>query len=70
MYYHDDAGKLRSLPSAWTSVSAVDPFVVLSAGRSPFRVSDLLELSRLMGAMDNHDNHACCRIPGKDAKHV
>ncbi|MBL7224410.1 MAG: hypothetical protein ISS72_11200 [Candidatus Brocadiae bacterium] len=67
VYYHDDAGKLRSLPSAWTSVSAVDPFVVLAAGRSPFRVPDLLELCRLMGTMDNHEG---CRMPGEDGKHV
>jgi hypothetical protein len=67
VHYHDDAGKLRSLPSAWTSVSALDPFVVLSAGRSPFRVSDLLELCRLVGAMGGHGG---CRMPGEDAKHV
>lgn len=67
MHYHDDAGKLRSLPSAWTSVSPVDPFVVLAAGRSPFRVADLLELCRVMGAMGGHEG---CRMPGEDAKHV
>jgi hypothetical protein len=67
VHYHDDAGKLRSLPSAWTSVSPVDPFVVLAAGRSPFRVADLLELCRVMGAMGGHEG---CRMPGEDAKHV
>jgi hypothetical protein len=48
VYFHDDEGRLVSLPAAWTSVFLPDPFVVISAGRSPFRVQDLLELSRLL----------------------
>ena len=67
MYYHDDEGKLFSLPSGWTSVSPADPSVVLAAGRSPFRASDLLELCRVIGAMGGHEG---CRVPGEDAKHV
>ena len=51
MYYHDEEGKLCSLLAGWTSVSPVDPFVVLAAGRSPFRLADLLELCRLVEAM-------------------
>jgi Family of unknown function (DUF5372) len=34
------------LPTSWTDVGAVDPFVALAAGRSLFRVADLLELAR------------------------
>jgi len=48
VYYHDDAGRLCSVPARWTSVSAPDPLVVVSRGRSPFRVPDLLELVRLI----------------------
>lgn len=33
----------------WTSAVAVDPFVMISAGRSPFRVADLIELTKLVG---------------------
>ena len=51
MYFHDDEGKLCSLLAGWTSVSPADPFVVVAAGRSPFRLADLLELSRLVDAM-------------------
>lgn len=51
VYYEDGEGKLCSLATAWTSVSPVDPFVALAAGRSPFRVSDLLELCRLLDGM-------------------
>ena len=46
VYYQDETGSLHSLPLAWTSLAAEDPFVSLSAGRSAFRVVDLLELAR------------------------
>jgi hypothetical protein len=48
VYFHDDTGRLVSLPASWTSVSPADPYVVISAGRSPFRVQDLLELAQLI----------------------
>ena len=51
VYYHDEAGRLRSLPLKWTSLASIDPFISLSAGRAAFRVSDLLELSRLLASM-------------------
>jgi len=48
VYFHDEDGRLRSVPAAWTSLIAADPVVVLGAGRSPFRVADLLELVALL----------------------
>jgi hypothetical protein len=39
---------LTALPAAWTDVFSPDPFVAISAGRSSFRVTDLLELVRLI----------------------
>jgi len=42
--YEDPAGRVRSLPTAWTSLAAADPFVRLSAGRSFFRTEDLVAL--------------------------
>jgi hypothetical protein len=51
VYYQDDAGVLHSVPAAWTSLAPVGPFVSLSAGRSAFRVSDLLELARLLASL-------------------
>ncbi len=51
VYYQDQAGALRSMPTAWTSLAPVDPFVRLAAGRSAFRVTDLLELARLLAAL-------------------
>jgi hypothetical protein len=38
--------------ASWTSIGAIDPFVEVSAGRSPFRVSDLLELSRMLDQIE------------------
>lgn len=51
VYYRDENGKLCSLPAAWTSAMAEDPVVSLGAGRSAFRVADLLELSRLLASL-------------------
>ena len=48
VYFHDDTGRLRRLPTAWTSVAPPDAFVALSAGRSHFRVEDLLQLVALI----------------------
>ena len=51
VYFHNDDGRLISVPAAWTSISAADPFVVVSAGRSPFKTQDLLEVAELIEAM-------------------
>jgi Family of unknown function (DUF5372) len=47
-YFHDDTGRLISLPAQWPSLLSLDPFVAIAVGRSPFRVQDLLELSYLV----------------------
>jgi hypothetical protein len=47
VYFHDERDELVSLPTGWTDAAEVDPFVVMAAGRSPFRVADLLELADL-----------------------
>ena len=48
VYFRDDAGRLRKIPACWTDVVADDPFVVVAAGRSAFRVADLLSLADLV----------------------
>ena len=50
VFFRDDNGQVRSLPASWTDVAPLDPFVSMSAGRSLFRVQDLLELTRLVDA--------------------
>jgi len=50
VWFQDKLGRLHSLPTSWTDVCAVDPFVSLAAGRSLFRVADLIELARQIAA--------------------
>ena len=42
--YFDAQGKLRSMLASWTSLGNSDLFAQASAGRSWFRVDDLLKL--------------------------
>ncbi len=51
VYFHDQDGRLRSLPAQWTSVVDPDPFVAVAAGRSYFRIEDLLGLVTLLRAL-------------------
>jgi hypothetical protein len=48
VYVYGDDGEMVSLPVEWTDVVAEDPFVVIAAGRCPFRVEDLLMLADLV----------------------
>ena len=48
VFYRDGHEELQSLPASWTSAAASDPFVAISAGRSPFRVIDLLSMAELV----------------------
>lgn len=47
----DENGEVASLPAAWTDIDPVDPFVVIAAGRCPFRVQDLLGVADLLDAV-------------------
>ena len=47
IYFHDEDGALQSVLTGWTDMADVDPFVVMAAGRCPFRVEDLLALAEL-----------------------
>ena len=38
----------HSLPVGWTDALEPDPFVVMAAGRCPFRFADLVALRRLV----------------------
>lgn len=44
-------GLVGSLPAAWTDIDPVDPFVVIAAGRCPFRVVDLVAVADLLDAL-------------------
>jgi len=51
VYFVGEDGRLQRLRVSWTSLEPPDPFVELSAGRSPFRVGDLLALSDLVASL-------------------
>lgn len=48
VHYHDEQGRLVSIPTPWTSLAEEDPFVVVSAGRSCLRVVDLVRLTEIV----------------------
>ena len=51
---YDEKGGLVTVPLQWTDATGVeDPFLVVSAGRSYFRVEDLLVLSELIKRLDS-----------------
>ena len=48
VYYRDRLGHRASLPTCWTSLAAEDPYITAGAGRSHFRVPDLIDLVALL----------------------
>ena len=48
VYVYDEDGDLVSVPIAWTDMAAEDPFVVMAAGRAPFRTGDLLAAAEVV----------------------
>jgi hypothetical protein len=53
VYFHDEQGRLISLPARWTNVLPPEPLVVMAEGRSAFRVDDLLQLVALIHQLDS-----------------
>lgn len=51
IFYQDARGCLRSISTSFTSLGVPDAVVVLGAGRSRFRVADLLVLRQLLEDM-------------------
>ena len=48
VYFNKEHEHLVSVPASWTDLVPEDPLVYLAAGRSPFRVVDLIELAQLV----------------------
>ena len=56
VFYRTDK-KLVTMPLAWTDLDSPDPFITLSAGRSPFRLTDLVQLAKLVKEVGQaHEN--------------
>ena len=58
VHYTANDGVLRTIRRGFTSAAAVDPFARVAAGRSAFRVVDLLALARLLDSLDGDDGSA------------
>jgi Family of unknown function (DUF5372) len=58
VYFQDETGRLRRIPTAWTSAAAPDTFVVISAGRAHIRTSDLLQLATLIAQLKQERSSA------------
>ncbi|MCA1697953.1 MAG: Y4bD/Y4pK family protein [Actinobacteria bacterium] len=48
VFFLDEDGTLKSLPTAWTDAVGPDVFVAVAAGRSPLRAEDLVALAELV----------------------
>jgi hypothetical protein len=54
-FYIDETDQVRSLPARWTDAVAVDPYVVIAAGRCDFRIADLLALVKFIAGTHGDD---------------
>lgn len=61
VFFFDEVGVQRSLPTGWTDAAAPDAFVALADGRSAVRVADLLALVDLLDSLE-------VRSAGEDCK--
>ena len=46
VWFYDNEGRLQSVPTSWTDAAPMSAFIVVAAGRSLFRLADLLELAQ------------------------
>lgn len=51
VFFFDEDGAQRSLPTGWTDAAPPDAFVALAGGRSALRVADLLVLVELLDGL-------------------
>lgn len=56
VFFFDDDGVQRSLPTGWTDAAEPDAFVALAGGRSALRVADLLVLVEVIDGLRGPDD--------------
>lgn len=54
-FFFADNGVQKSLPRGWTDAADPDVFVTVAAGRSPFRIVDLLVLAEVIDGLGGAD---------------
>jgi hypothetical protein len=52
VYLEVEPDRVVALATAWTSLGPKEPFVTMAAGRSLFRVDDLVRLAELVSELD------------------
>lgn len=62
VFFPDAKGHLRSVSMAFTDLAPSDAFRMQSAGRSYFRIAELLELVRLIAGLKEHRGSECVNI--------
>ncbi len=62
VFFFNTKRRKSSVPLHWTDIGPEDPFVAVSAGRSFFRVEDLLGLVRLLGEIKRANHKWAYRI--------
>jgi hypothetical protein len=55
-YFYDCQQNLTSVPTSWTNLFPLDPFVAASAGRSYFRTDELLQLVKEIKSLEDRKN--------------
>jgi hypothetical protein len=58
VYFHDDMGNLKRMAAGWTSAAPPNAFETVSAGRSHFRIEDLLQLTMLIARCREPNGHS------------
>ena len=48
VFFYNSEDRISSVPLDWTDAALLDPFIIVSAGRSHFRVKELLRLVHLV----------------------
>ena len=64
VHYTTDDGTMRTIRQTFTNAASVDPFARVAAGRSAFRVPDLLALAELLEGLDGEEGIARESDPG------
>ena len=70
VFFFNTKGRKSSVPLYWTDIGPQDPFVAVSAGRSLFRVADLLGLVRLIGEINGAKRKWARAMIRQDVKEI
>jgi hypothetical protein len=67
VYYINDEGQIDNMPTQWTDIAPLDPFVTIGAGRAALRTAELVEMVRLIGELSPDCKKLATKRKGKNA---